>query len=41
MPERVPEVAEEGRLGSSDHVLITAKIVIKSSPPQNGRDLPD
>jgi hypothetical protein len=38
MPERVPEVTEDGRLGKSDHVIIMTKIVINGgSGRQRGR----
>jgi Endonuclease-reverse transcriptase len=41
MPERVAEVTEEGRLGTSDHVIIQMNIVIRSSMQPESRGLPD
>jgi hypothetical protein len=41
IPERVVDVAEEGRLGASDHVIIMTKIVINPGPPPASRSLPD
>jgi ribonucleases P/MRP protein subunit RPP40 len=40
-PERVIEVSDEGRLGSSDHVLLLARLTVKASPPPCSRGLPD
>jgi Reverse transcriptase (RNA-dependent DNA polymerase)/Endonuclease-reverse transcriptase len=40
-PERVVDVSDEGRLGSSDHVLIAARVTVKASPPPSSRGLPD
>jgi Endonuclease-reverse transcriptase len=41
MPERVAEVTEEGRLGTSDHVIIQMNIVIRNSVQPESRGLPD
>jgi Endonuclease-reverse transcriptase len=42
IPERMGEVSDEGRLGSSDHVMLTWTIVIKASPtPPQAKGLPD
>jgi Endonuclease-reverse transcriptase len=40
-PERVVDVADEGRLGSSDHVILAARVAVNASPPRTGRELPD
>jgi Reverse transcriptase (RNA-dependent DNA polymerase)/Endonuclease-reverse transcriptase len=42
IPERVINITEEGRLGSSDHVIIAMSLVIKSSPSvQQNKGMPD
>jgi hypothetical protein len=41
IPERVTDVQDEGRLGSSDHVIISFNLVIKSGAQQAHRDRPD
>jgi Reverse transcriptase (RNA-dependent DNA polymerase)/Endonuclease-reverse transcriptase len=41
IPERVINVAEEGQLGASDHVLMAARIAVGAGPPPADRALPD
>jgi hypothetical protein len=41
IPERVTDVRDEGRLGGSDHVIITCKIVTKAGPQQAYKAMPD
>ena len=41
VPERVLEVEDAGRLGHSDHVMITAKLTARESQPIRTRDQPD
>jgi hypothetical protein len=41
MPERVSDVRDEGRLGSSDHVTVMSRIVIKPEQRPDQRPLPD
>jgi Reverse transcriptase (RNA-dependent DNA polymerase)/Endonuclease-reverse transcriptase len=41
VPERVIDVADEGRLGASDHVLVAARIAVGAGPPPTDRGLPD
>jgi hypothetical protein len=41
IPERVSDVQDEGRLASSDHVLIMSRIVIKQGQQQAFKALPD
>jgi hypothetical protein len=36
IPERVTDVQDEGRLGNSDHVIVTFKLVLKV---RTGREL--
>jgi hypothetical protein len=41
-PEQLSDITEEGRLGSSDHVVLTWTVVIKASPPPaQARALPN
>jgi hypothetical protein len=40
-PERVADVQDEGRLGGSDHVMISCKIVTKAGPQPEYRARPD
>jgi Reverse transcriptase (RNA-dependent DNA polymerase)/Endonuclease-reverse transcriptase len=40
-PERVLDISEEGRLGSSDHVMLLTRVTVGAGTPPNVRAMPD